>query len=56
MSAVMELGLGLLLLGLVACADTYALQGINFNPEQFRSTADCLTAASARGLPLDLCR
>ena len=56
MSVVMELGLGLLFVGLAACADTYSLRGVYFSPEQFSSTADCLTAASAHGLPLDLCR
>jgi|tagenome__1003787_1003787.scaffolds.fasta_scaffold15646922_2 hypothetical protein len=34
----------------------YSLHGVYFNPQQFSSTADCLTAASAQGLPLDLCR
>jgi len=34
---------------------SYSLKGIYFNPKQFSSTADCLTAASAAGLPLDLC-
>jgi hypothetical protein len=34
----------------------YALRGVYFNPTQFSSTADCLTAASAQHLPLDLCR
>jgi hypothetical protein len=33
----------------------YSLRGVYFNPRQFESTADCLTAASAQGLPLDLC-
>jgi hypothetical protein len=35
---------------------TYSLRGVYFSPQQFSSTADCLTAASAQGLPLDLCR
>ena len=34
----------------------YSLRGVYFSPQQFDSTADCLTAASAQGLPLDLCR
>jgi hypothetical protein len=34
----------------------YSLHGVYFSPEQFTSTADCLTAASAQGLPLELCR
>jgi hypothetical protein len=34
----------------------YSLRGIDFNRRQFRTTADCLTAASTRNLPLDLCR
>ena len=33
----------------------YSLRGVYFSPDQFSSTADCLTAASAQGLPLDLC-
>lgn len=37
-------------------AGVYSLRGIYFNRRQFGSTADCLTAASAQGLPLDLCR
>jgi hypothetical protein len=35
---------------------SYSLQGVYFNPKQFDSTADCLTAASSHGLPLDLCQ
>jgi hypothetical protein len=35
---------------------SYSLQGVYFNPTQFDSTADCLTAASSHGLPLDLCQ
>ncbi len=35
---------------------SYSLQGVYFNPEEFSSVADCLTAASSHGLPLDLCR
>jgi predicted nucleic acid-binding protein len=34
----------------------YSLQGIYFERRQFRSTADCMTAAFARGLPLALCQ
>lgn len=34
---------------------SYSLQGIYFNPKQFDSVADCMTAASSHGLPLDLC-
>jgi hypothetical protein len=34
----------------------YSLQGVYFNKQQFSSVADCLTAASARGLPLEMCR
>jgi hypothetical protein len=37
-------------------ADGYALRGIYFRREIYESTADCLTAASAKGLPLDLCQ
>jgi hypothetical protein len=39
-------------------ADTsgiYSLRGVYFSLDQFSSTADCLTAASAQGLPLELC-
>jgi hypothetical protein len=45
--------------GATAPADAtgfYSLHGVYFSPEQFTSTADCLTAASAQGLPLELCR
>jgi hypothetical protein len=35
---------------------SYSLQGVYFNAKQFSSVADCLTAASAGSLPLDLCR
>jgi hypothetical protein len=35
---------------------TYSLQGVYFNPKEFDSPADCLTAASSHGLPLDLCQ
>ncbi|MEI4573146.1 hypothetical protein, partial [Klebsiella pneumoniae] len=31
----------------------YSLRGVYFSPQQFSSTADCLTATSAQGLPLD---
>jgi hypothetical protein len=34
----------------------YSLQGVYFNPKEFTSVADCLTAASSHGLPLDLCQ
>jgi hypothetical protein len=34
----------------------YSLQGVYFNRKQFSSMADCLTAASAQGLPLEICR
>jgi hypothetical protein len=34
----------------------YSLQGVYFNPKEFDSVADCLTAASSHGLPLDLCQ
>src|SRR5205809_545627 len=33
---------------------TYALRGVYSNPKQFGTVADCLTAASLHGLPLDL--
>jgi hypothetical protein len=39
-----------------ASLSSYSLQGVYFNPKQFDSTADCLTAASSHGLPLDLCQ
>jgi hypothetical protein len=35
---------------------TYSLRAIYFKREMFQSTADCLTAASAKRLPLELCR
>lgn len=35
---------------------SYSLQGVYFNPKQFDSVADCMTAASLNGLPLDLCQ
>ena len=34
----------------------YSLRGVYFRREWFGSTADCLTAASARRLPLELCQ
>jgi len=37
-------------------ARTYSLHGVYFKREQFRSVADCLTAASAEGLPLEVCQ
>ena len=35
---------------------TYALQGVYFKGRGFSSVADCLTAASAEALPLEVCR
>jgi len=35
---------------------TYALRGVYFKRDSYSSTADCLTAAYAQELPLDLCR
>lgn len=35
---------------------SYSLQGVYFNPKEFDTVADCLTAASSHGLPLDLCQ
>jgi hypothetical protein len=29
---------------------------VYFRPDQFKSTAECLTAAHSQKLPLDLCR
>ena len=34
----------------------YSLHGVYFNPQKFTSVADCLTAASAQQLPLEVCR
>jgi hypothetical protein len=36
--------------------NNYSLRGVYFRREWFGSTADCLTAASARRLPLELCQ
>ncbi len=33
----------------------YALEGVYFKREWFKSVADCLTAAAARHLPLQIC-
>jgi hypothetical protein len=35
---------------------TYSLRGVYFKRDQFRSVADCLTAAHAEGLPLEVCQ
>jgi hypothetical protein len=35
---------------------TYSLRGVFFKREQFSSVADCLTAAHAEGLPLEVCK
>ena len=37
-------------------AREYSLQAVYFDRNRFKSVADCLTAASAGHLPLDLCR
>jgi hypothetical protein len=34
----------------------YSLQGIHFDRQRFNSTAECLTAAYARRLPLEVCK
>ena len=34
----------------------YALRAIYFRRESYKSTADCLTAAHAQHLPLEICR
>jgi hypothetical protein len=34
----------------------YSLRAIYFRREQFKSTADCLTAAYTQHLPFELCR
>jgi hypothetical protein len=34
----------------------YELRAVYFRPDLFKSTADCMTAAFGRRLPLDLCR
>jgi hypothetical protein len=36
--------------------DAYSLQGIYFKREWFESPADCLTAAYAKRLPLEVCQ
>jgi hypothetical protein len=33
----------------------YQLRAVYFRRDQFKSAADCLTAAYSQGLPLDLC-
>jgi hypothetical protein len=39
------------------CAQPYySIQAIYFNPKLYPNVADCLTAAHASRLPLDLCR
>jgi hypothetical protein len=35
---------------------SYQLHAVYFQRDRYKSTADCLTAASSQGLPLDLCR
>jgi hypothetical protein len=42
--------------GQTQALSSYSLQGVYFNPKQFDSVADCMTAASSHGLPLDLCQ
>jgi hypothetical protein len=42
--------------GQTQALSSYSLQGVYFNPKEFSSVADCLTAASSHGLPLDLCQ
>ena len=39
-----------------SAAHPYSMQAILFRPEQFRSKADCLTAAARQLLPLEVCR
>jgi hypothetical protein len=34
----------------------FSMQAVYFRPDQFKSKADCLTAASGRRLPLEVCR
>jgi len=34
----------------------YQLRAVYFRRDQFKSAADCLTAAYSQRLPLDLCR
>jgi hypothetical protein len=38
-----------------AAVRLYALQGVYFKGRGFSSVADCLTAASAEALPLEVC-
>jgi hypothetical protein len=38
-----------------ASGSTYSLHAVNFDRTRFGTAADCLTAASARLLPLDIC-
>jgi hypothetical protein len=35
---------------------SYSIEAVYFNAKRYRSTADCLTAAHAAALPLELCR
>ncbi|MBV8187669.1 MAG: hypothetical protein JO339_10550 [Alphaproteobacteria bacterium] len=42
--------------GACAAARSYSMQAIYFNPRRYNSQADCLTAAYAAHLPLDMCR
>jgi hypothetical protein len=37
-------------------SDAFELHGIYFKPSSYATPADCLTAAYAKGLPLDVCR
>lgn len=40
-----------------ACAtQPYSLRPIYFRRDQFKTTADCLTAAYDEGLPLEVCQ
>ena len=40
-----------------SCLDSYySIEAVYFNAKSYSSAADCLTAAYARRLPLDLCR
>jgi hypothetical protein len=39
-----------------APARLFSMQAVYFRPEQFRTTADCLTAAYRQLLPLEVCR
>jgi hypothetical protein len=42
--------------GACAAARAYSMQAIYFNPRLYSSEADCLTAAYAAHLPLNMCR